>query len=82
MRLNNTAHFNFRRSIGASLTALVILLLPVAGSYAQTIPMRLAKVPAEDGDQAIRPFRFTVSQETLTDLKRRLAATRWPERRL
>jgi pimeloyl-ACP methyl ester carboxylesterase len=52
----------------------------VAGSYAQTIPMRLAKVPAEDGDQAIRPFRFTVSQETLTDLKRRLAATRWPVR--
>jgi len=28
----------------------------------------------------IRPFRFEVSQEALDDLKRRLGATRWPDR--
>src|ERR1043165_9513783 len=31
---------------------------------------------------AIRPFRAEVPEETLVDLRRRLAATRWPEREL
>ena len=31
------------------------------------------------GDTSIRPFRVHVPQEALTDLRRRLAATRWPE---
>src|SRR2546429_6038414 len=29
---------------------------------------------------AIRPFRFNVPEEELTDLRRRINATRWPER--
>ena len=29
---------------------------------------------------AIRPFRFTASQEALDDLRRRINATKWPER--
>jgi Epoxide hydrolase N terminus len=29
---------------------------------------------------AIRPFRIEVSEETLADLRRRIVATRWPER--
>jgi hypothetical protein len=29
---------------------------------------------------AIRPFRFTASKETLDDLRRRINATKWPER--
>ena len=35
-------------------------------------------VAAEGG--AIRPFRFTASQEALDDLRRRINATKWPER--
>jgi pimeloyl-ACP methyl ester carboxylesterase len=31
------------------------------------------------GDKAIRPFQFRASDEQLADLKRRIAATRWPE---
>ncbi len=31
---------------------------------------------------AIRPFRIDVPEEALTDLRRRLAATRWPEREI
>jgi pimeloyl-ACP methyl ester carboxylesterase len=31
-------------------------------------------------DTAIRPFRIDVPEEALNDLRRRLAATRWPER--
>jgi pimeloyl-ACP methyl ester carboxylesterase len=32
------------------------------------------------GDTSIRPFEFHASDEDLADLKRRIAATRWPER--
>jgi pimeloyl-ACP methyl ester carboxylesterase len=32
------------------------------------------------GDTSIRPFKFQASDEDLADLKRRIAATKWPER--
>ncbi len=32
------------------------------------------------GDDSIRPFRVSVPEEELTDLRRRVAATRWPDR--
>ncbi len=35
---------------------------------------------AEDNDTAIRPFRVNVPDADLADLKRRLAATRWPDK--
>jgi pimeloyl-ACP methyl ester carboxylesterase len=31
-------------------------------------------------DAAIRPFRFNASEDALSDLRRRIAATRWPEK--
>ena len=31
-------------------------------------------------DNAIRPFRIDVTEEALVDLRRRIAATRWPEK--
>src|SRR5437588_10542014 len=31
-------------------------------------------------DTAIRPFRIDVPEEALVDLRRRIAATRWPEK--
>ena len=31
-------------------------------------------------ETAIRPFRVSVPDEQLADLRRRIAATRWPER--
>jgi pimeloyl-ACP methyl ester carboxylesterase len=33
-------------------------------------------------DRSIRPFEFHASDEALEDLKRRIAATRWPEREI
>jgi pimeloyl-ACP methyl ester carboxylesterase len=33
-------------------------------------------------DESIRPFSFRASDEQLADLKRRIAATRWPDREL
>ena len=35
---------------------------------------------AENNDTAIRPFRVKVPQADITDLRRRLAATRWPDK--
>src|SRR5271155_4760418 len=35
---------------------------------------------AATGDDAIRPFRIEVPEEALADLRRRIAATNWPER--
>src|SRR5258708_22888709 len=32
------------------------------------------------GDTSIRPFHYRATNEELADLKRRIAATRWPER--
>jgi pimeloyl-ACP methyl ester carboxylesterase len=48
----------------------------VAG-IASLLPGRLAAATS-DGD--IRPFQLNVSNEALADLRRRIAATKWPER--
>ena len=32
------------------------------------------------GDASIRPFTVTISQDEITDLRRRIAATRWPDK--
>jgi pimeloyl-ACP methyl ester carboxylesterase len=37
------------------------------------------KAAAPSPDQAIRPFRFEASDAALADLRRRIAATNWPE---
>src|SRR5262245_35163910 len=33
-------------------------------------------------DNAVRPFRVNISEEALTDLRRRIAATHWPSKEL
>jgi pimeloyl-ACP methyl ester carboxylesterase len=48
------------------------LVLLAAPSYAQT-------VPAAEAD-AVRPYHINIPEEALVDLRRRIAATRWPER--
>jgi pimeloyl-ACP methyl ester carboxylesterase len=40
------------------------------------------KPPAGSGDSAIRPFHISVAEQELVELRRRVAATRWPEREL
>src|SRR5580693_10242686 len=39
-----------------------------------------AQAKTDGGADAIRPFRVHYPDEALADLKRRVAATRWPER--
>ena len=57
------------RCMIAVVTALGSLLLKRSGE-AQTMTT----------DSSVRPFRINVSQEALMDLKRRLNATRWPDK--
>ena len=45
----------------------------------QTI-VAIASTDDQSGDTAIRPFRFRASDDDLTDLRRRILATRWPDR--
>src|SRR5262249_2884806 len=54
----------------------------VALLLGETIAMSEAQAQAktEGGTDAIRPFTVHVPDEALADLKRRIAATRWPAR--
>ena len=61
------------------------LATSAAAAAASLLPERLAAAPdAINGvtsmTDAIRPFRVDVPDELLVDLRRRLAATRWPDR--
>jgi len=66
------------------------LFLLVPPGYAQTaagpnadnsvISSLPAKPPTAAEDTSIRPFRINVSDDTLIDLRRRIAATRWPDK--
>src|SRR2546427_917110 len=46
---------------------------------ANASPTKAGAATAVAEDTAIRPFRIDVPEEALVDLRRRLAATRWPE---
>jgi pimeloyl-ACP methyl ester carboxylesterase len=73
------------RSLAASIAAATIsLVAAVAPSYAQTADAYTSspsvKARVTGADQSIRPFHIKIPQEALTDLRRRIAATQWPER--
>ena len=57
-------------------------LLRICALYVATFASLSTLVHAQTAtaDTAIRPFRVHVSAEALTDLRRRLQATRWPDK--
>jgi len=61
-------------STSARRGSLTVLAATVVSSAA------LTSAKAEDKDIAIRPFRVNVPAADIADLKRRLAATRWPDK--
>jgi pimeloyl-ACP methyl ester carboxylesterase len=61
----------------SSLTRRSVLIASAAAGAARLLPAQ-ARAAAED--DAIRPFRVTIPEEALVDLRRRIAATRWPDR--
>jgi hypothetical protein len=65
--------------VAAAAFGLVLLAAPC---YAQTATEKETTVaPRETTTAAVRPFRINVPDEALVDLRRRIAATRWPDKR-
>ncbi len=67
--------------LAASAALLIAAGLPVGAQADIANPVRVAetRLPA---DTSIRPFHFRASDEALADLRRRIAATKWPSREL
>ena len=40
----------------------------------------ITRATASAEDKSLRPFRFNAPEQTLVDLRRRIAETKWPER--
>ena len=85
-----THRVTFRSGMIAA-AATMLLTLPSTSERVMAFATRAATVvglasaplaAAENNDTAIRPFRVNVPEADLTDLRRRLAATRWPAREL
>src|SRR5262245_32811686 len=58
------------RTAVASLALVTATIPAIAGDGA----------PAKENPGAIRPFKFHAPEKALTDLRRRLVATQWPEK--
>ncbi len=73
MTMENASIGRRQFMVASALVGAAGALLPaVAGSA----------VAADGGADAIRPFHFKATDEALADLKKRIAATRWPSREL
>src|SRR6516225_4523345 len=67
-----------RQGLKLGAASLMTSLLPIPASRA-TETESPPKEKAMAGNTAIRPFHFEASQADLTDLRRRVSATKWPE---
>ena len=54
--------------------------LLAATSAVSAISMLPGTLRAAAGDDSIRPFTVSISRDEITDLRRRIAATRWPDK--
>ena len=68
-----------RHFLASAAVSTVGALLPWEGSVAAAATATATATVAA-GDESIRPFKFRASEAQLTDLKRRVRATNWPDR--
>src|SRR4051812_48850164 len=66
--------------VAGLLAAASATVAPAAGAGAAAGSPSPSKVSSTAEDTAIRPFRVHVPEEALADLRRRIAATRWPDK--
>jgi hypothetical protein len=74
---------HIRRGLIAVFAILVLAVSSTAGTDGidgSVTVIGPAAVRELSGDTSIRPFKFKASDEALMDLRRRVAATQWPER--
>ena len=55
-------------------------VLLAASAAAGAVALASPRLVAANPDDAIRPFRIDVPEEAIVDLRRRISATRWPDR--
>ena len=66
--------------LATSATVVAVSLIPIQLAAAPATPGTAAANPGTaTGDTTIRPFRVDIPDEQLVDLRRRIAATRWPD---
>jgi hypothetical protein len=58
----------------------VVVIAGIAGAQNPNVSSPLVKAGAGSEDTSIRPFHVSVPEEQLVDLRKRIAATRWPEK--
>jgi pimeloyl-ACP methyl ester carboxylesterase len=71
------------RPMGSSPSRRSFLALSAAAGAASMLPAHLAvagEAPAATQTDAIRPFRIDIPEDALADLRRRINATRWPDK--
>jgi pimeloyl-ACP methyl ester carboxylesterase len=66
--------------VAATLTLSSAQTVPAADAAGSVTSPPRANVSAGAEDTTIRPFRVNVSEAELVDLRRRIAATRWPDK--
>ena len=74
--------FVLSRLLVALLAAMVFLILParLLAQQSAQVDTQTQVAPKAIADNAIRPFSVHVSQEAIDDLRRRITATRWPDK--
>jgi len=69
----NRDRLHFSGISAASIASAATLALALLSTFAKA-------APAPDGDASIRPFHVNIPQAAVDDLKKRIAATRWPDK--
>jgi pimeloyl-ACP methyl ester carboxylesterase len=78
-KLRYQARTRTTRLCSATAAALALGLCVFSSAYGQTVAQASAPRAAAE-DPLIRPFKVQVPQAALDDLRRRIAATRWPDK--
>src|SRR5690348_18036045 len=72
-----------RNFLATSVLGTVGALLPASSADASAPPpaaIGAARAAVPTGDTSIRPFKYRATDAELADLKRRIKATKWPDR--
>src|SRR5438094_775018 len=81
--MSKKSDFDRRRFVRVTAAAVAAGPLGLFGRVnAMTQALTDVAQPTSSGQTEIRPFRFTASDADLTDLRRRINATKWPEREI
>jgi pimeloyl-ACP methyl ester carboxylesterase len=73
-------NFNRRRFVGVAAAAVTAGQLGFLGNAKSAVAATEVAQQSGTDATALRPFRVTISEATLTDMRRRIGATNWPDR--